>query len=251
MSGTEDIKPSEDLEEFYSLDTVEDRAEENIHEFIKTQAANSSITTDVIEDMTSPQFDNVNTQDISFSSDEGFIYYTAFEFYKELVKRARKYLKSYCKSNNYRASGSRALKDPDAGQKYTKEFNPFLYTHMIEKKIAFNTIDLNAELREHSSTIVRRTEETADEAMLQVAYAVGFSKAAEFTAIAAMHHGPSIQKVLNDPRYLATVRKRAAYVEESKQIADAVYINKDKRTAWMQDLSDKIQKELDKIKGAV
>lgn len=180
-------------------------------------------------------------EDSVFNADEGLVYYTAFTFYTELAKRAKKFNKHYTSANGSILSVKRSLKSPELGLKYSKEFNPFLYTIYIRDK----------KQDDFQKRVLVQNLPTMEEAHIQAAYSLGFMHAEPYTSLLEKFHPQTMTKIINDERYLKAIRKRNQCSEESKQIMEATYVDSSKRKRWLLEVQEKIQNSLNKLEGAL
>ena len=223
---------SSDIAEYAPLDTTSDieSAQQSIDKYISLsrESADSSLSAE-------------SRENEIFSQDKAYIYYVAFNFYKELIKQAKRFNKAYCKIHGMILSGQRELKNKGIGQKYNKEFNPFLYKMYIRSKDAADT----------EKKLLTSGNATPEEAALKVAYALGFLDSYEYKSIPQMFHIPTIEKILSNDKWLDAVRKHSQYTEEIKQIRNSFFVNKERRDSWMEEVQNKLQEEVYKMKGAL
>lgn len=225
-----------------SIDISEHKQDEQIEEYLKKQFdkpfEKDELFVEEVDDISKIK----SPQALGVSEEEGYVYFVAFKYYIELVRRARIFNRDYCKATKRKVTTTRRLKDPKAGQKYTKEFNPFVYRTTIESYDS--VVDLMK--RELVSDAP-----TADEAALRVAYQLGFLDTVAFKSAKEDFHPLTIAKIEKDPKYMKAVRMRCGFNEEIKQVSQATYAPKYRRDNWGEQLIQKIQAEIEKQKGAV
>jgi hypothetical protein len=238
------LTPSEELS--ISFIPTEIERDEDLEQRIKqlNQFDIDSISRTGIDSFAPPVEEQLVTDSDILLGDkgEGFVYYTAFQYYKELTKRAKKYVKLYAKMSRYKIGIQRSLKDPSKGQKYTKEFNPFVYD------LRLSSVNLSTDAE---TIILQHQAPTAEELYLQVAYRIKFLDTLEFKTAGLGLHAPAMEKILADPKYMASVRKRNIFQIEAEQIKNATYASPSQINNWGEQLQQKIQEEINKMKGAI
>jgi hypothetical protein len=173
---------------------------------------------------------------------DSFTLFTAFEYYKELVKRAKKFNKAYAKLHNIKLFYWRTLQDPKIGSKYAKKYNPFVYHAAIESLDSVTDI-AKRELISNAST--------GDDAALSVAYKLGFLDTLEFKTADQKFYPPAMEKIRRNPEYLAKVRGQNTAVEHSQQIKNCTYVPQWRKDTWAEELIKELQDMILKNKGAV
>jgi hypothetical protein len=225
-----DSNPSSDL-----IDALGAEASEELSSAISVEISNA------ISKYSGSSFEeSFEELDSSKELSDGNIYFTAFSYYNELARRAKKFNKHYCKANGLLIQVKRTLKDKKIGVKYAKSFNPFIYIVSIRQ--------LNHD--DSTKRILVKEAPTAQEAGIKTAYALGFLDSFEYKSISDLYYGPLISQVLANPKYLSAIRERNQHAEEIKQISEVTYVNKDRRAEWLDEISEKIQKITEQVKGA-
>jgi hypothetical protein len=233
---------SEDIASLYE-DNTESDSESNVQRFIESKLPDLPVDTQ--EFMSSHPVSSVS-QDLAFSADEGHVYYTAYEYYKSVISAAKKYNKWYCKQTRQKIKGKRTLKKPDLGLKYAKEFNPFVYELVLEKRdMDLGTGDIvpnDAYTRQ-----LRIVADTAEEATVRMAMSIGFDNE-ELKAVESKFHAGTIQKIKTNPKYLDAARFTLTSHEHIKQVKEADYVHIGKRQEWLRILEEDFQKQIQNIR---
>jgi len=225
------------------LDAMGEKEETSILDSFSEEQLRHIASTQPREEKIETSFDianNVHQNNLDVGS-EGYIYYTAYTYYLELVKVAKKWLKRYCKANGLMLSGRRELKTQSAGIKYNKFFNPFVYYKSVKKIDALDNTVMD----------LAYAADTSNEATLQAAYALGFANSFEYKDIDSKFHRESIIKIKTDPRYLETIRKRNAHSEYIAQIQNSTFVPKNRRDEWLTSIIQLAQEALKGVQGGV
>jgi hypothetical protein len=226
---------SSDISSLYEDSTAED-AESNVQRFIKSKLPELPVA-DI--DYARTHLQSSVTENMIFSNSEGHVYYVADQFYKELVKAARKYNKFICKQTGKKLNGKRVLKDPSKGVKWSATFNPFIYVLTLKTPVYANPDDIVPE--DVRVTTFEINAETSDEAHLRMATQLGFSEI-QRKEIASHYHPETVKKILEDPRYLRAIRQTETDKEYLRQIKEMDYVPVDRRKMWIYEVQERIQK---------
>lgn len=232
-----------------SLDTHDEdlsvvKAKNAMEVYLREQLAKNPLESFEALPQVNNEFDSRIISEIGVQGEEGFVYFTAFQYYEELVKRARRFNKQYAKFTDKKVNIWRTLKDPSKGQKYSKEFNPFVYHVSIESTKINPAVDLAK--RELFSDAA-----TASDAALRAAYHLGFLDSVEYKSAEKQFHPLAIERIKANAKYMAAVRRKDELSEHTAQIKHATYATPLNRQKWHEDLISATQAELEKLKGAV
>jgi hypothetical protein len=226
---------SSDLASVYEDNTSND-AESSMQRFIESKLPELPVDA---QEFASTHPKSSITEDLVFSTSEGHVFWIASEYYRELVKAARKYNKFICKQTRQKLSGKRVLKDPSKGVKWSATFNPFIYVLTLKTPIYANLDDIVPDDSKVSTFEIIAS--TGDEAHIRMATRLGFSEI-QRKEIASKFHPETMKRVLAESKYLDAIRQTFIDKEHLKQIQEADYVPVDRRKMWIFEIQERIQK---------